>query len=77
MIDAGRLLADLKKLRKKLEEDLRRHHRASEQRAAVEAEWREAFEAKRTADTFETFFDAAVDQAAVHWILGARFPPLS
>ena len=56
MIDAGRLLADLKKLRKKLEEDLRSHHRVSEQRAAIESEWREALNTKRTADTFDTFF---------------------
>ncbi len=46
MIDAGRLLADLKKLRKKLEEDLRSHHRVSEQRAAIEFEWREALNTK-------------------------------
>ena len=73
MIDAGRLLADLKKIRKKLEEDLRSHHRASEQRAAIESEWREAFNTKRTADTFDTFFAAEVDQAAVHWILALVF----
>src|SRR5271166_4010341 len=73
MIDAGRLLADLKKLRKKLEEDLRRHHAASAARAAVEAEWRDAFETKRTADTFDTFFSVEVDQAAVHWILALVF----
>ena len=39
----------------------------------MQAEWREAFEAKRTADTFETFWSAAIDQAAVHWILGVVF----
>ena len=43
------------------------------QRAAVEAEWREAFETKRTADTFDTFFSAELDQAAVHWILAFVF----
>jgi hypothetical protein len=73
MVDAGILLSDLKKLRKKLEGDLRRHHESSEQRAAIELEWREAFETKRTADTFEIFFGAAVDQAAVHWILSVVF----
>ena len=73
MIDAGRLLADLKKLRKKLEEDLRSHHQVSAQRAVIESEWREALNTKRTADTFDTFFDAAVDQAAVHWILALVF----
>ena len=73
MIDAKRLLADLKRLRKQLEDDLRAHHAAGAGRVGVEAEWREAFDAKRTADTFETFFSAALDQASVHWILGAVF----
>jgi hypothetical protein len=73
MIDAKRLLTDLKRLRKQLEDDLRAHHATGAGRVAVEAEWREAFEAKRTADTFETFFSAALDQASVHWILGAVF----
>ena len=73
MIDARRLLADLKRLRRQTEDDLRQHHRASPGRAAVEAEWREAFEAKRTADTFETFWSAALDQAAVHWLLALVF----
>ncbi len=73
MIDVGRLLADLKKLRKKLEEDLRRYHAASAGRAAIDAEWQEARDTRRTADTFETFFGMVVDQAAVHWILGIVF----
>jgi hypothetical protein len=73
MVNAERLLTDLKRLRKKLDEDLRRHHAGSAGRAAVESEWREARETRRTADTFETFFGAAVDQAAVHWILALVF----
>ena len=73
MIDATRLLADLKRLRKRLDDDLRTHHGASPGRAAVEAEWRAAVEAKRTADTFETFWTAALDQAAVHWLLALVF----
>jgi hypothetical protein len=73
MVNGKRLLADLKRLRKRLEEDLRRHHSASRGRSEMEAEWREAFDSKRTADTFETFFTAQLDQAAVHWILGAVF----
>jgi hypothetical protein len=73
MIDHQHLLADLKRLRRRLEDDLRRHHADGAARAAVEAEWREAFDAKRTAETFATFFDAALDQAAVHWILAAVF----
>ena len=73
MVDAKKLLADLKRLRRTLEADLREEHQASAQRDAVQAEWREAFDAKRTADTFETFWTAALDQAAVHWILGVVF----
>ena len=67
------LLGELKKLRKRLETDLRSYHAASTGRTAVEAEWREARETKRTGDTFETFFGAALDQAAVHWILALVF----
>jgi hypothetical protein len=73
MVNAKRLLDDLKKLRKKLEADLRGHHASSVGRAAVQAEWQEARDTRRTADTFETFFGAAVDQAAVHWILALVF----
>lgn len=73
MVDAKRLLADLKKLRRTLEADLREQHAASAQRDAVQTEWRTAFDAKRTADTFETFWGAALDQAAVHWILAVVF----
>jgi hypothetical protein len=73
MINAAQLLTDLKKLRKSLETDLRRYHAASAGRAAIEKEWQEARETKRTADTFATFFDAALDQAAVHWVLAVVF----
>lgn len=73
MVNAGALLADLKRLRKRLEEDLRRHHAASAGRRAVEAEWQQARDTRRPADTFETFFTAALDQAAVHWILALVF----
>lgn len=73
MIDAKRLLADLKRMRKRLEDDLRAHHAASAGRAAVAAEWQAASAASRTRDTFETFWSAALDQAAVHWILDVVF----
>jgi hypothetical protein len=73
MIDSKRLLADLKRLLNRLKDDLRRYHAASAGRGAVKSEWHEAFEAKRTAETFEAFFDTALDQAGVHWILGAVF----
>jgi hypothetical protein len=73
MVDAKRLLTDLKRLHRDLLRDLRGQHASSLQRAAAQAEWQEAFDAKRTADTFETFWTAAIDQAAVHWILGVVF----
>ena len=73
MIDAARLLADLKRLRRGLDADLRQAHAAGAGRAAVEAEWRAAREAGRTAETFETFFDAALDQTGMHWVLACVF----
>lgn len=73
MIDAKRLLADLKRLRRRLDDDLREHHSASPGRAAVQAEWQAARDAGRTADTLETFWTAALDQAAVHWLLAVTF----
>jgi hypothetical protein len=73
MIDRKHLLSDLRRLRRRLEDDLRGHHSTGAARSVVEAEWREAFDAKRTAEAFAAFFDAALDQAAAHWILAAVF----
>jgi len=73
MVNAGALLSDLKRLRRRLEDDLRHHHAASAGRNAVATEWQEARDTRRTADTFDTFFTAALDQAAVHWILALVF----
>ena len=73
MINAGKLLADLKRLRKVLDADLRATHAAGAQRDAVQAEWREAFDLGRTRDTFEAFLDGVFDQAVVHWVLGCVF----
>src|SRR3954447_18555771 len=73
MVDGKRLLTELKRLRNRLEDDLRHHHVASQARAALQIEWREAFDTKRTADTFETFLAGQLDQAAVHWILALVF----
>jgi hypothetical protein len=42
MVNAERLLEDLKRLKKKLEADIRRHHAASTGRTKIEDEWREA-----------------------------------
>ena len=73
MIDGKRLLVDLKRLRKRLEDDLRAHHAGGPQQAVVRAEWQAALEARRTADGFEVFWTAALDQAAVHWLLALVF----
>jgi hypothetical protein len=73
MINAGKLLADLKRLRRGLDADLRATHAVGAQRDAVQAEWREAFDLGRTRDTFEAFLDGAFDQAVVHWVLGCVF----
>jgi hypothetical protein len=73
MINAGKLLADLKRLRKVLDGDLRTTNAAGAQRDAVQAEWREAFDLGRTRDTLEAFLDGAFDQAVVHWVLGCVF----
>lgn len=57
MINAAKLLADLKRLRKVLDADLRVAHAGGAQRDAVHAEWRETFDFGRTRDTFEAFLD--------------------
>jgi hypothetical protein len=73
MIDAGKLLTELKRLREVLDADLRETHGSGAQRDAVQAEWREAFDLGRTRDTFEAFLEGAFDQAVVHWVLGCVF----
>ena len=73
MIDAKRLLADLKRLRTRIEADLRAHHATSLGRATTQAEWDAARAAHRTTDTFETFWTVSLDQAAVHWLLALVF----
>ena len=73
MIDANRLLADLKRLLKTLIQDLREAHAGSPERAALEGEWRAAREAGRTGESFTTFLDDAIEQSAVHWVLACVF----
>jgi hypothetical protein len=73
MINAGKLLDDLKRLRRVLDADLRETHASGAKRDAVQAEWQEAFDLGRTRDTFDTFLDGAFDQAVVHWVLGCVF----
>jgi hypothetical protein len=73
MIDTKRLLADLKRLRRTLDADLRTAHATGTHRDAVQAEWQGAFDSGRTRETFEAFLDAAFDQSVVHWVLGCVF----
>jgi hypothetical protein len=73
MINAAKLLADLKRLRRVLDADVRETHASGAKRDAVQAEWQEAFDLGRTRDTFEVFLDGAFDQAVVHWVLGSVF----
>ena len=74
MIDAPLLLADLTRLLKRLEDDLRRRIADVEAlKTALHAEWQAAHAAARTAETFETWVDQVVTQAGVHWLLACVF----
>lgn len=73
MIEAARLLSDLKRVLRALETDLRRAHATGPALDAVRVEWQGATDSGRTRETFETFFDAAIDQAGVHWVLACVF----
>jgi hypothetical protein len=74
MIHAQRLLADLTRQLKLAEDDLRQ--RIAEDhalRADLTAEWDAARVADRTAETFESWADAVITQAGVHWLLSGVF----
>ncbi len=74
MINAPRLLADLTRLLKRLEDDLRRRIAdVAELKAALHAEWQAARDADRTAETFESWADQVITQAGVHWLLSCVF----
>lgn len=74
MINAPQLLADLIRLLKKLEDDLRqRISDVPALRASLNAEWQSARDANRTAETFESWSDQVVTQAGVHWLLSCVF----
>ena len=74
MINAPQLLADLSRLLKCLEDDLRqRIADVAELRASLQAEWQAARDADRTAETFETWADQVITQAGVHWLLSCVF----
>lgn len=70
MIDRAKLLADLQRQVRSLEDDLRKRALAD---PALHAEWQQARTAERIAATFETWLDGRVTQAAVAWVLGTVF----
>ena len=74
MINAPRLLADLTRLLKRLEDDLRqRIADVAELKTSLQAEWQAARDADRTAETFESWADQVITQAGVHWLLSCVF----
>ena len=78
MIDAKVLLADLTRLLKRLEDDLREralspNSDVPELRGQLQAEWQAARDAERTAETFESWAEQVITQAGVHWLLSCVF----
>ncbi len=74
MIKAPQLLADLTRLLKRLEDDLRqRIAEVAVLKAGLQAEWQAARDADRTAETFESWADQVITQAGVHWLLSCVF----
>ena len=74
MINAPQLLADLTRLLKRLEDDLRqRIAEVAALKAGLQAEWQAARDADRTAETFESWADQVITQAGVHWLLSCVF----
>lgn len=74
MIDAKQLLVELTRQLKGLEADLRQ--RIAEQPdlgSSLRDEWKAALDAKRCAETFETWADQVITQAGVHWLLSCVF----
>ena len=74
MIDAGRLLADLTRLRADLEDDLRaRCGERPDLETSLQQEYRTAVGRERTADTYDSWREERLTQVAVAWILGCVF----
>lgn len=78
MIDAKVLLADLTRLLKRLEDDLRERalspsSEVPELRGQLQVEWQAARDAERTAETFESWAEQVITQAGVHWLLSCVF----
>jgi hypothetical protein len=74
MLTPAALLADLQRLVRELEDDLRERAGAvAELDALLRAEHGKAAEAHRTAEAFEVWRDESLTQAAVAWVLGCVF----
>lgn len=74
MINPKRLLEDLKRFVKRLEDDLReRADNVHEMADRLKSEYRSAKEAGRTGKSFEAWREGILTQAAVAWILGCVF----
>jgi hypothetical protein len=74
VIDAGKLLSDLQAQQRKLETDLREQiETLPELKFRLQADYKAAFDAGRTADTFNTWRDNEVTQGAVAWLLACTF----
>jgi hypothetical protein len=67
MIEAAKLLKDLRRLLRVLEDDIRvRTEEDAATGTALTADWQAASDAGRTAQTFNAWRDDEVTQAAVH-----------
>jgi hypothetical protein len=74
VIDTKRLLDDLKRFRRRLEDDLREQAATvAELQATLEREYAAAKEASRTGEAFEVWREGMLTQAAVAWLLGCVF----
>ncbi|MGR9105353.1 MAG: BREX-2 system adenine-specific DNA-methyltransferase PglX, partial [Gammaproteobacteria bacterium] len=74
MIESKNLLEDLKRLLKRLEDDLReRAGSVSEIADRLESEYRSVKTAQRTGEAFEVWREGVLTQAAVAWILACVF----
>src|SRR4051794_23331237 len=74
MINSPALLSDLRRVLRTLEGDLR--ERIGEQPAlsgSLDAEWKRARDAGRTAETNTDWLDEEITQAAIYWILACVF----
>ena len=74
MIDVRKLLSDLQAQQRKLETDLREQIESlPELKARLQTDYKAAFDAGRSADTFNTWRDNEVTQGAVAWLLACTF----